>query len=116
MQDSYQYQIGVLVSSTPSFASSSIVYVDDFKLAGPSENLAAGWTLLRQRINMEDPGPVSHFLGCTHRTSRCKLSNGHEARVMVYDMENFMRSCVEAYRKYIPGGGKAPACGDPLSG
>ena len=81
-----------------------IFYVDDFKLAGPAANLSAGWTLLRQRINIEDPGPVSHFLGCNHRTAQCRLSTGQMARVMVYDMENFMKSCVDAYRKIIPGG------------
>ena len=86
-----------------------IVYVDDFKLAGPRANLSAGWTLLRQRINMEDPGPVSHFLGCTHRTARCRLSTGAEVRVMIYDLESFMKACVDAHKKIIPGGGKLRA-------
>ena len=64
-----------------------IVYVDEFTLAGPASNLAAGWTLPRQRINMEDPGPVSHSLGCADRTAKCRLPSGVEARVMVCDME-----------------------------
>jgi hypothetical protein len=32
------------------------IYVDDFKLAGPEENIAKGWELLRQEI---DIGPSS---------------------------------------------------------
>jgi hypothetical protein len=32
------------------------IYVDDFKLAGPEENLEKGWALLRQKIEI---GPTS---------------------------------------------------------
>ena len=31
-----------------------VVYVDDFKLAGPKEKLAAGWALLRKNLGIED--------------------------------------------------------------
>ena len=33
---------------------------------------------------------------------------------MVYDLENFMRSCVEAYRKFIPGGAKLRPVATPF--
>ena len=78
-----------------------IIYVDDFKLAGPQENLAEGWRLIRKNIVIEDPGPVAHFLGCTHRVGVCRLSSGSLARTMVYDMENFLQQCLEAYQKII---------------
>jgi hypothetical protein len=42
-----------------------IVYVDDFKMAGPKDNLAKGWDLIRRGIKMDDPAPMGHFLGCT---------------------------------------------------
>ena len=43
-----------------------IVYVDDFKLAGPKANLAAGWKLIRERIKMDEPTKADKFLGCQH--------------------------------------------------
>ena len=32
-----------------------IVYVDDFKMAGPTENLCKGWEIIRKEIKVEDP-------------------------------------------------------------
>jgi len=78
-----------------------IIYVDDFKLAGPKANLAEGWELIRRKINMEDPAPVSHFLGCTHRVGQCVLPTGVPARTMVYDMQSFLESCLSAYQRII---------------
>jgi hypothetical protein len=31
------------------------IYVDDFKMSGLKENMAAGWALFREVIDMEDP-------------------------------------------------------------
>ena len=48
-----------------------VVYVDDFKLAGPEKNLEKGWQLIRQRVRTEHPTPLGKYLGCTHvETSR----------------------------------------------
>ena len=41
-----------------------VVYVDDFKLAGPSQRIERAWQEIRDKITTTDPGPVSHFLGC----------------------------------------------------
>ena len=49
-----------------------VIYVDDFKLAGPAENVKKGWKLFREapnpedRIEMEDPSPLGRYLGCVH--------------------------------------------------
>ena len=32
-----------------------VVYVDDFKMAGPRETIAVGWQLLRDKIKMDEP-------------------------------------------------------------
>ena len=40
-----------------------VVYVDDFKLAGPVKNLDKGWQLIRQRVRTEDPTPLGKYLG-----------------------------------------------------
>ena len=34
-----------------------VVYVDDFKLAGPKQNMTAGWDILRKNLGIEDPVP-----------------------------------------------------------
>ena len=48
-----------------------VIYVDDFKLAGPVNKLSKGWSLIRQRVRTEDPIPLGKYLGCTHlETSR----------------------------------------------
>ena len=43
-----------------------IVYVDDFKLAGPIKNMAEGWKLIRKGIQTGDPEQVNRYLGCDH--------------------------------------------------
>ena len=53
-----------------------VVYVDDFKLSGPQANLAKGWKVIREGINMGDPEPLGKFLGCDHEVGSAKLVNG----------------------------------------
>ena len=43
-----------------------IVYVDDFKMAGPKDNLAKGWKLISQEIKLDEPMPLTRYLGCDH--------------------------------------------------
>ena len=35
-----------------------VVYVDDFKFAGPAHHLAKGWSLIREQVRMEPPTPL----------------------------------------------------------
>ena len=35
-----------------------VLYVDDFKLAGPRANLKEGWRLLRLHLSIEDAKPI----------------------------------------------------------
>ena len=73
------------------------IYVDDFKMAGPKENLAEGWALLRQGIDMEDPATPTLYLGCEQSTHDLTLPSGAKVRSMVNDMENFHGTCVDRY-------------------
>ena len=43
-----------------------VVYVDDFKLAGPKTSLAEGWRMIRKQVRTEDPIPLGKYLGCNH--------------------------------------------------
>ena len=45
-----------------------LVYVDDFKMAGDKNNMAAGWKSIHTMIKMDDPTPIGKFLGCGHST------------------------------------------------
>ena len=43
-----------------------IVYVDDFKLAGPRRDLKEGWTRIRKGIITGEPEPIGRYLGRKH--------------------------------------------------
>jgi len=77
-----------------------MVYVDDFKMAGPAGNLEKGWQTITSGIKLVGIGPVSTYLGCEHATF-----SGHvDAKPVLgiqYKMQPFMESCVEAYRKVV---------------
>jgi hypothetical protein len=76
-----------------------IVYVDDFKIAGPEKNVKKAWGFIRAEntrtgqpgIVLDDPTPAGEFLGCNHvcseiwappmskdRTPMAKLPTGKE--------------------------------------
>ena len=55
------------------------IYVDDFKMAGPTENIDKGWALLRSKIDMEDPTPVGLYLGCQQQRFDVKTTRDHLA-------------------------------------
>ena len=42
------------------------VYVDDFKLAGPKENISKGWNLIKQKIDLDAPTDFGKYLACVH--------------------------------------------------
>ncbi len=75
------------------------IYVDDFKIAGPKENLAKGWALLRQGIDMEDPATPTLYLRCEQSTHEITMPSGAKVKTMVYDMENFLGTCVVRYQQ-----------------
>jgi hypothetical protein len=74
------------------------VYVDDFKLSGPVENLASGWDLIRGKgIVLDPPTDLGHYLGCEHERKTVKLPDGKTANAVVYNMEDYLTSCVDRY-------------------
>ena len=42
------------------------VYVDDFKMSGPSKNIDEGWKLISSQIDMDTPEDAGRYLGCEH--------------------------------------------------
>ena len=42
------------------------VYVDDFKMVGPTKNLPKGWELIQKEIRLDQPVGLQRYLGCDH--------------------------------------------------
>ena len=72
------------------------VYVDDFKMAGPKENLAKGWEIVSQRLQMDPPTPMGQYLGCMRRPFGLEV-DGFAVRGVEYDMEDYLRSKIDQY-------------------
>ena len=90
-----------------------VVYVDDFKLSGPKENLSKGWSLIRKGLDIEPPVPIGVYLGCSHEEGTMKIGD-IVARTMTYNMEDFLSSCVERYLELAGNGVKLKAAVHPL--
>ena len=74
-----------------------VVYVDDFKLSGPTEQVRKGWKVLRKKINMGDPAPVDLYLGCRQEIHSASMGDGSTVRYMSYSMRDFLVQCVDVY-------------------
>ena len=57
-----------------------VIYVDDFKLAGPKTNLAQGWKLISSKIKMEPPQQIGRFLGCQQSIGKTKMTRWYNPR------------------------------------
>ena len=92
-----------------------VVYVDDFKMAGPSGNLARGWKLIRDGVTTDEPAPMSHFLGCTSIEGTTVMADtGLTVRTLTYDMESFLVSCVDLYKELAGPAWKLRRAGTPF--
>jgi len=100
-----------------------VVYVDDFKLAGPTKSLPQDWSLLKQGLIIDDPRPVDKYLGCNHilhtiaapspfnvhtmqaeggtskdaTSAKTNSSSRKTIKMMQYDQSSFLKTCVEKY-------------------
>ena len=57
-----------------------VVYVDDFKMAGPKENLSKAWDLVKTKIKRKRPRPLSVILvvNMCHLSIPCPVHLIHE--------------------------------------
>ena len=79
-----------------------VLYVDDFKLAGPCAAMEEGWRLLRQHLTIEPATPVGLYLGCRHEVSSV-TAPGYKQTLMTYNVEGFLESCVKRYEELSGG-------------
>jgi hypothetical protein len=73
-----------------------MVYVDDFKMSGPSANFAKGWSMIRQKIKTDEPHAVTKCLGCEHLVCNTHVG-GVSVKQMEYNMRPFFEQCVDSY-------------------
>ena len=66
-------------------------------MAGSQKNLAQGWSMLRTRLKIEPETGLDMYLGCNQSKGTVTLGNGHRVTTVTYDMEQFLRSCVDRY-------------------
>ena len=71
------------------------LYVDDLKMAGPKQNLAKGWEMLRSKLNIEPETDLGLYLGLSKGSS--KLHDGTSVSTMTYDMEGLLKLTVKRY-------------------
>jgi hypothetical protein len=74
------------------------VYVDDFKLAGPKENLTRGWELVTGGLDVDEPEEINLYLGCKHERGT-KIINGRTVVSMTYNMEDYFTAIFDDYEK-----------------
>ena len=90
-----------------------MVYVDDFKMAGPAKNLEKGWQLIRKDIKMDDPEPLNLCLGCHHHeyTENIKYQDDNNQtkvksiKFVETEMKAAMAETVDQYIKSCDGSG-----------
>ena len=47
------------------------VYVDDFKMAGATQNIKKAWEAVRKSgIQIDEPIPFAHYLGCNQHATK----------------------------------------------
>ena len=77
-----------------------VVYVDDFRLAGPKDNLKAGWDLIEKGVTLGGVEEVGLYLGCKHKIyNAVSPYTGRPVRAMEYDMSEFLQDCIRVYKK-----------------
>ena len=43
-----------------------VIYADDFKFAGPTENMDTAWASTRRAVNIGEPELYDRYFGCQH--------------------------------------------------
>ena len=76
-----------------------MVYVDDFKAAGPKRLLPTMWKALRADIDMEEPAPFGLFLGCKHIVDEVVIPGCPvPVRRMTYDVQDYLQKTLDDYQ------------------
>ena len=89
--------------------------MDDFRIAGPAANMKKAWDTISRHIKIGAIEDLGKFLGCDHKLSEKIIPAGGglwrtysanelrggcttKLKVIEYDMEEFLKSCVSKYQ------------------
>ena len=73
------------------------MYVDDVKLAGPSQNLKYCWELLGNELRLEPPTPLDLYLGRIITKGENELHDKTKIRTVIYDMESYLEMTIKKF-------------------
>ena len=79
------------------------VYVDDFKLSGPTGNLAKGWEMVKVALDIDPPEDAGLYLGCVHEkekltiTDPCFPKGSADFEVFSWNDGDYLKSTVQRY-------------------
>ncbi len=98
-----------------------VVYVDDFKSSGPVDSFERAWKMVTMSnakspgLELLPPGPTGKFIGCNHVVkTHYNESTEVTTRSIVYDMRDFLGSCVDLYLKLTGLEQEALCCEDSV--
>ena len=74
-----------------------VLYVDDFLMSGPEENMDIMWERISKVLKIDDPGAMGLYLGCIHEEGSIKTENGTTVRTMTFNQEGLFREKVAKY-------------------
>ena len=81
-----------------------VVYVDDLKLSGPSDQHEGAWRDLGKRLKPEKPNgddeSTTTFLGCLH-TIKERVIGNRTVREMTYDVTSSLKRVVDKYCELV---------------
>ena len=78
-----------------------VIYVDDLKLAGPKENLAKGWEMLRTKLRIEPETDLGLYLGCILSKGEAQMYDRSKVKTLTYNMEGLLKLSVDKYLEII---------------
>jgi hypothetical protein len=85
-----------------------VLYVDDFLLSGPEDNLAPMWGKIGKALNIDEPAPMSLYLGCIHEEGQEEI-DGHIVRTMTFNQEGFFLDKIDKHMELCMEKGGAEA-------
>ena len=74
-----------------------MLYVDDFLMSGPEQNLAPMWERIGKAKKFNEPGPMSLYLGCIHEEGAVEI-DGKTIRTMTFNQEGFFLDKIKSIR------------------
>lgn len=72
-----------------------VLYVDDFLVSRPKENMKIMWGRIAEKLKLDEPGEMGLYQGCTHEEGEVTLENGKVIRTMTFNQEGFFSEKTE---------------------